>query len=87
MGATKITLSYEDIAPLMNGKFIVFEQRYKKQTANRNCNQLSINIKFTMDLILKYFPDLTEEQKRQFAALYDLYLTGTLRLMSFHAKI
>ena len=27
-----------------------------------------------MDLILKYFPDLTEEQIRQFAALYDLYL-------------
>ena len=27
-----------------------------------------------MDLILKYFPDLTEEQKRQFAALYDLSL-------------
>lgn len=27
-----------------------------------------------MKLILKYFPDLTEEQKKQFAALYDLYL-------------
>ena len=26
-----------------------------------------------MELILKYFPDLTEEQKRQFAALYDIY--------------
>lgn len=26
-----------------------------------------------MELILKYFPDPTEEQKRQFAALYDLY--------------
>ena len=26
-----------------------------------------------MELILKYFPDLTEEQKRQFVALYDLY--------------
>ena len=26
-----------------------------------------------MEHILKYFPDLTEEQKRQFAALYDLY--------------
>lgn len=26
-----------------------------------------------MELILKYFPDLTEEQKRRFAALYDLY--------------
>ena len=26
-----------------------------------------------MELILKYFPDLTEEQKRQFAALYDRY--------------
>ena len=26
-----------------------------------------------MELILKYFPDRTEEQKRQFAALYDLY--------------
>ena len=35
---------------------------------------MSINIKFTMDLILKCFPDLTEEQKRHFAALYYLYL-------------
>ncbi len=26
-----------------------------------------------MDIILKYFPCLTEEQKKQFAALYDLY--------------
>lgn len=27
-----------------------------------------------MEIISKYFPDLTEEQKKQFAALYDLYL-------------
>jgi 16S rRNA (guanine527-N7)-methyltransferase len=27
-----------------------------------------------MDIILKYFPDISEEQKRQFAALYDLYV-------------
>ena len=27
-----------------------------------------------MDIITKYFPNLTEEQSRQFAALYDLYL-------------
>ena len=26
-----------------------------------------------MDIILKYFPELTETQKQQFAALYDLY--------------
>lgn len=26
-----------------------------------------------MDIILKYFPDLTDTQKEQFAALYDLY--------------
>ncbi|MBK5722074.1 16S rRNA (guanine(527)-N(7))-methyltransferase RsmG [Dysgonomonas sp. Marseille-P4677] len=26
-----------------------------------------------MDIILKYFPDITNEQKKQFAALYDLY--------------
>ena len=26
-----------------------------------------------MDIILKYFPNLTEDQKNQFAALYDLY--------------
>lgn len=26
-----------------------------------------------MEVILKYFPDLSDEQKRQFAALYDLY--------------
>ncbi len=27
-----------------------------------------------MDIILKYFPDLTDEQKRQLGLLYDLYL-------------
>lgn len=27
-----------------------------------------------MDIILKYFPDINEEQKRQFSALYDLYV-------------
>ncbi len=27
-----------------------------------------------MDIILKYFPDISEEQKRQFSALYDLYV-------------
>lgn len=27
-----------------------------------------------MDIILKYFPNITAEQKRQFAALYDLYV-------------
>lgn len=27
-----------------------------------------------MDIILKYFPNLTEQQRSQFAALYDLYL-------------
>ena len=26
-----------------------------------------------MDIILKYFPNLTERQRMQFAALYDLY--------------
>lgn len=26
-----------------------------------------------MDIILKYFPNITEKQKQQFAALYDLY--------------
>ncbi|MCZ2539844.1 16S rRNA (guanine(527)-N(7))-methyltransferase RsmG [Bacteroides fragilis] len=27
-----------------------------------------------MKLLLKYFPDLTEEQRKQFAALYELYI-------------
>ena len=27
-----------------------------------------------MDIILKYFPDITEQQKAQFGALYDLYI-------------
>ncbi len=27
-----------------------------------------------MEIILKYFPDLTSEQRNQFAALYDLYI-------------
>lgn len=27
-----------------------------------------------MEIILKYFPDISEEQKAQFAALYDLYV-------------
>ena len=27
-----------------------------------------------MEIIEKYFPELTEEQRKQFAALYDLYI-------------
>ncbi len=33
-----------------------------------------------MDLILKYFPNLSDEQKRQFAALYDLYVDWNAKI-------
>jgi 16S rRNA (guanine527-N7)-methyltransferase len=33
-----------------------------------------------MDIILKYFPDLSDEQKRQFSALYDLYADWNLKI-------
>ena len=33
-----------------------------------------------MEIILKYFPDLTEEQRRQFAALYDLYIDRNAKI-------
>ena len=33
-----------------------------------------------MELILKYFPDITEEQRRRFAALYDLYAAWNARI-------
>ena len=33
-----------------------------------------------MEIILKYFPDLTEEQRRQFAALYDLYIDWNAKI-------
>lgn len=33
-----------------------------------------------MELILKYFPDLTEEQRRQLAALYDLYIDWNAKI-------
>lgn len=33
-----------------------------------------------MDIILKYFPHLTEEQKQQFAALYDLYIDWNAKI-------
>lgn len=33
-----------------------------------------------MELILKYFPDLTGGQRRQFAALYDLYAAWNARI-------
>lgn len=33
-----------------------------------------------MELILKYFPDLTDEQRRRFAALYDLYAVWNVRI-------
>lgn len=33
-----------------------------------------------MELILKYFPDLTDEQRRRFAALYDLYAVWNARI-------
>lgn len=33
-----------------------------------------------MDIILTYFPNLTEEQQRQFAALYDLYVDWNAKI-------
>lgn len=33
-----------------------------------------------MEIILKYFPDLTEEQRRQFAVLYDLYIDWNAKI-------
>ena len=33
-----------------------------------------------MELILKYFPKITEEQKQQFAALYDLYIDRNAKI-------
>ncbi|NDV64506.1 16S rRNA (guanine(527)-N(7))-methyltransferase RsmG [Bacteroides sp. 224] len=33
-----------------------------------------------MDIIQKYFPDLTEEQRGQFAALYDLYIDWNAKI-------
>lgn len=33
-----------------------------------------------MEIILKYFPDLTEEQRRQLAALYDLYIDWNAKI-------
>lgn len=33
-----------------------------------------------MEIIQKYFPDLTEEQRRQFAALYELYLDWNAKI-------
>ena len=33
-----------------------------------------------MEIILKYFPDLTEEQRRQFAALDDLYIDWNAKI-------
>ena len=33
-----------------------------------------------MEIILKYFPDLTEEQRGQFAALYDLYIDWNTKI-------
>ncbi|WP_321517292.1 16S rRNA (guanine(527)-N(7))-methyltransferase RsmG [uncultured Bacteroides sp.] len=33
-----------------------------------------------MEIILKYFPNLTEEQRRQFTALYDLYLDWNAKI-------
>ncbi len=33
-----------------------------------------------MEIILKYFPDLTEEQRRQFAALYDVYIDWNAKI-------
>ena len=33
-----------------------------------------------MEIILKYFSDLTEEQRRQFAALYDLYIDWNVKI-------
>lgn len=40
-----------------------------------------------MDIILKYFPDITEEQKKQFAALYDLYTEWNAKIKIGRAHV
>lgn len=40
-----------------------------------------------MDIILKYFPDLTETQKNNLPRCTTCTLTGTAKSMSYHARI
>lgn len=42
--------------------------------SNNKVLDLNFHLKLYMDIILNYFPDITDKQKEQFAALYDLYL-------------
>ena len=39
-----------------------------------------------MELILKYFPKITEEQKQQFASLYDLYIDWNAKINDISRK-
>lgn len=39
-----------------------------------------------MDIILKYFPNLSEVQQQQFAALYDLYTDWNSKIKRDFAK-
>ena len=47
----------------------------KKAYFKQNRNKQPI-----MDLILKYFPNLSDEQKKQFEALYDLYIDWNAKI-------
>lgn len=45
-----------------------------KQEIENSSSSLSLEEGQTVELLFNYFPDLTDEQRSQFTALYDLYL-------------
>lgn len=75
--------SYEEIAaklslPLGTVKTQIHRAREQMCRAHRPGRRAMNDSRFTihnsqLELIIKYFPDLTGRQKEQFAALYDLY--------------
>ena len=68
----KVSFLYNkyDIAPYAVGVITLF---FALHIGRKIYDTLNNDFKYRMELILKYFPNLSEQQKTQFAALYDLY--------------
>ncbi len=68
----KVSFLYNkyDIAPYAVG---IITLSFTLHIGRKIYDTLNNDFKYRMELILKYFPNLSEQQKTQFAALYDLY--------------
>lgn len=71
MGPVVVSLPFQMLEHMLGSNPVIGDWKIKNITHTLNK---------AVEIILKYFPDLTEEQRRQFATLYDLYIDWNAKI-------